>query len=151
MPHIVENRGRPSKICPEARQKILDAIGRNCPYQQAAHLGKIHESTLYRWLNQGEKDQKDGIITEYSLFREDLNEIEAKKVQDHLDVLNSCGPEKWQARAWVLERRWRSQFGADAAQLAEFLAGVKYLMEKDNGRANEAGNGDVQSSGSEKA
>ena len=113
MPHIDERRGRPSKITPETREKISFGVRSNLPYKFCAWDARVHESTLYNWLNQGEKDLLDGLVTEHSLFFESIKEAEAQKVKEHFTLIDEC-VERWQARAWALERRWKKDFSAQS-------------------------------------
>lgn len=122
--------GRPPIISPEHRALILDAISKNLPYKFAAWFAKIHERTLYRWLEQGLKDIEDGVITEYSELRQSIKELEARKVTAHLESLEDQS-ERWQARAWLLERRWREDF-TDKASEIEFRERIEEL-EKNKG------------------
>jgi len=108
--------GRPDKFTPERRQAILDDISHRIPYEFAAEANGICEDTLYEWLKRGFIDKKIGIESEYAIFSEDLKKIERNKIREHLECINS-NPERWQAQAWILERRWWKQFSPNAAVL----------------------------------
>jgi hypothetical protein len=120
--------GPPSKINPDVSKIIIDAIKKNAPYQVAAWMAKIHERTLYRWLVQGEKDLADGLITEYTELRHAIKAAEGEKITSHLQTVEDQ-TERWQARAWLLERRWREFFTDKAAEI-DVYERLKVLEEK---------------------
>jgi len=58
--------GRPSKLVPETRKRVIEAIRAGVPFRHAAALGDIGESTFYRWMERGEAEESGG----YREFRE---------------------------------------------------------------------------------
>lgn len=111
--YIQEGSGRPSKFTPERRDAIIDAISHRIPYQMAAEANGICLDTLYEWLKIGRQHQRDAIESDYSIFSEALKRSEMIKVRQHMDVI-ADRPERWQADAWLLERRWHKHFGPNA-------------------------------------
>ena len=110
VPEQVNNVGRPSKFTPERCAAIIHDISRRIPNQLAAEANGICEATLYDWLNTAKAHQMSGIESDYTKFSELLKRTELTKVQQHLDILSER-PERWQADAWILERRWAKFFG----------------------------------------
>jgi transposase-like protein len=110
--------GRPDKFTPERRLAILNSIANKIPYELAAQANGICERTLYYWLEQAEKDDEAGIHSEYVQFLQDLKQVEQEKISKLLKSIESK-PERWQADAWLLERRWWKFFSPNAA-LIEF-------------------------------
>lgn len=106
--------GRPDKFTPETRANILDSIAHHIPYELAAEANGISERTLYYWLSRGEEDEEAGILSEYAIFLQELKNTEQKKIREHLDCIDSK-PERWQANAWILERRWWKYFSSNTA------------------------------------
>jgi transposase len=106
--------GRPSKFTPERRSSIIDAISHRIPYEMAAEANGISGSTLYEWLKIGNDQREQGMETDYTIFSEALKRAEMTKVREHTDMI-AAKPERWQADAWLLERRWHKYFGANAA------------------------------------
>ena len=47
--------GRPTKLTPEVRQKICDAVRAGNYLDTAAEFGGVDRSTLHRWLRRGER------------------------------------------------------------------------------------------------
>lgn len=108
-----ETIGRPSKFTPERCSSIIDAISHRIPYEMAAEANGISGSTLYEWLKTGNDQRNLGMETEYTIFSEALKRAEMQKVREHTDMI-AAKPERWQADAWLLERRWYKYFGPNA-------------------------------------
>lgn len=117
MPDIIKDVGRPSKFTPERRAAIIDAISHRIPYEFAAEANGICEDTLYEWLRVAKIDRMNGIDSEYTKFSEDIKRAEMIRIRQHSDVIAER-PERWQADAWMLERRWHKHYSANA-QLGE--------------------------------
>lgn len=113
----VRDVGRPSKFTPERRAAIVDAIRNRIPYEFAAEANGICEDTLYEWLKIGRAHRADGIDSEYTIFSEDIKRAEMQKIREHNDII-AARPERWQADAWILERRWHKHYSSNA-QLSE--------------------------------
>lgn len=100
----------------ERRAAILKDIADRIPYEFAAEANGICEETLYEWIRRGKRDRKNGTRSEYAQFSEDLKKVELQKIKEHLNAIKE-NPERWQAQAWILERRWWKQFSPNAAVL----------------------------------
>lgn len=132
----VKKVGRPDKFTPERRKAILESIASRVPYEIAAEANGICEDTLYDWIKHGRYDQKEGIESEYAKFSEAIKQIEAIKITHHLNTIESK-PERWQADAWILERRWWQHFSPNAAVI-NFHKRMKKLEEEEKGTLNES-------------
>lgn len=108
-----EPTGRPSKFTPERRGSIIDAISHRIPYEMAAEANGISLETLYAWLRTGKEHRDQCIESDYTIFSEALKRAEMTKVREHTDMI-AAKPERWQADAWLLERRWHKHFGPNA-------------------------------------
>jgi len=108
-----ETTGRPSKFTPERLGSIIDAISHRIPYEMAAEANGISGETLYAWLRIGKRHRDENIESAYSVFSEALKRAEMTKVREHTDMI-AAKPERWQADAWLLERRWHKYFGPNA-------------------------------------
>lgn len=115
--YVQEGSGRPSKFTEKRRNDIIDAISHRIPYELAAEANGISLSTLYEWFKIGREHQEQGIDSEYTVFSEALKRAEMQKVREHCDMI-AAKPERWQADAWLLERRWHKHFSSNA-QLGE--------------------------------
>lgn len=105
--------GRPSKFTPERRADIITAISRRAPYQLAAEANGISERTLFYWMETGANHLDEGIDSDYAEFLQSIKRAEMQKVMEHTDMI-AAKPERWQADAWLLERRWHKFFGSSA-------------------------------------
>lgn len=123
----VEGSGRPSKFTPERQQAIIDAINARIPYELAAEGNGICASTLYEWIAMGRKDISEGIDSEYAIFSEAIKKAEMCRVMQHSNNI-AQRPERWQADAWILERRWYKYYGPNA-QLNELNERLARLQE----------------------
>ena len=125
-----EPTGRPSKFTPERRASIIDAIAHRIPYEMAAEANGISLETLYEWLRIGKLHRDEGIESDYTIFSEALKRAEMTKVREHTEII-AARPERWQADAWLLERRWHKHFGPNA-QLNELNNKLDQLLEGDH-------------------
>jgi hypothetical protein len=129
-PHVEpEPLGRPSKFTPERCDKILSAIGAGIPYELAAEANGICEDTLYEWIKLGRQDIRDHKDTTHSRFSETLKNVELSKMRHHLEEIQDK-PERWQADAWILERRWWKHFSPNAA-VVEFNKRLSRMEDDD--------------------
>jgi hypothetical protein len=78
---------------------------------------------LFYWLEEGIRDLDNNIDSEHATFLQSIKRAEMQKVMEHTDMI-AAKPERWQADAWLLERRWPKHFGANAQvnELNERLA-----------------------------
>lgn len=123
-----EDPGRPSKFTPERCAAIVDAIAHRIPYEYAAEANGIAEKTLYIWLEIAKKHQDEGIESNYTVFLQDIKRAEMTRIREHNDMI-AAKPERWQADAWILERRWHKHYGTNAA-LGELNNKLNTLLEQ---------------------
>lgn len=105
--------GRPTKFTPERRSAIVDAISHRIPYEYAALANGISEQTLYNWIDIAKHHLNEGIDSDYTRFFEDIKRAEMTRIREHSDMI-AAKPERWQADAWLLERRWYKHFGSNS-------------------------------------
>ncbi len=125
-----EEIGRPTKFTPERCAAIIDAISHRIPYEYAAEANGICEDTLYEWLKIGRKHRAERIDSDYTRFSESIKRAEMTRMRGHLDIIAER-PERWQADAWILERRWYKHYGPNA-QLNELNHKLDKLNDGDN-------------------
>lgn len=110
-----ENSGRHAwKFTHERRQAILQSISDRIPYELSAEANGICEDTLYNWINLGKEHLAAGIDSDYSIFVESIKKTEQIRIKNHLEII-ADKPERWQADAWILERRWWKYYSSSAA------------------------------------
>lgn len=113
VPDEMVDVGRPSKFTPERRAAIIDAISHRIPYEYAAEANGISERTLHDWLNTAKVHQTEGIESDYTEFSQAIKRAEMTRMREHSDMI-AAKPERWQAHAWLLERRWPKHYGPNA-------------------------------------
>lgn len=121
--------GRPTKFNPERCAAIIDAVSKYSPYSIAAEANGICRDTLYEWLKIARTDKAAGLDTEYVRFSDALKRVEMDKMHQ-LCANVEAGVDRWQSNAWLLERRWREHFGADAGVIQELMEAFKDLQAK---------------------
>ena len=121
-----ETTGRPSKFTPERCASIIDAISHRIPYEYAAEANGISEETLYEWLRIARAHRNEGIDSNYTVFSEGLKRAEMTRMREHSDMI-AAKPERWQADAWLLERRWPKHYGPNSQlnELNQRLANLR--------------------------
>jgi len=125
--------GRSPEITPEISKYLIDAISDGVPYAVAIEAAGFCEATIYNWLNYGIADRESGKETLCRTFLESIKKVEMAYIRELLSKVKD-GVDRWQSCAWILERRWRQHFGADAGIIQELLASFKALQEKMNSK-----------------
>ena len=129
--YVKEGMNRPTKFTPERRAAIIDAIARRAPHEMAAEANGICLETFYAWLRIAKTHQENGVTSDYTDFSEGVKSAELKRMLEHSDKIAS-NVERWQADAWILERRWHKHYGANAQlnELNEKLEKLEKLLNK---------------------
>ena len=127
--YVQEGSGRPTKFTPERCAAIINDVARRAPYQFAAEANGICADTLYEWLKIGKQHRRDRIESDYSLFSDNIKRAELSRIIEHNDNI-ADHVDKWQADAWILERRWHKHYGSNAP-LNELNEKLDKLMENE--------------------
>lgn len=115
-----ENRGRPSKIHdPDIVRRLLDNIRLGMPQKYAALDAGISDRTFDNWKRRAKSGDP-----EYEDFFRELKKAESSGMKMSLtNIQIAANPEQfrkdghkgqWQAAAWILERRFKKDFGREA-------------------------------------
>lgn len=107
-----ECTGRPSKFTPGRCAAIVDDIYHHVPYELAAEANGICLDTLYEWLKIGRNHAQDGIQSDYVVFSEAIKRAEVNRIKMHTKKIDD-NVDRWQADAWLLERRWYKHFSSN--------------------------------------
>lgn len=113
--------GRPSSLTPETQEAILEAIRAGNYKATACAKAGIHRDTLHGWEQRAAKGEEP-----YATFAAKLTQAEAEGETRLIDEIRGAqggvsGPgghaaDVWQARAWILERRWPKRWAARVRQ-----------------------------------
>jgi hypothetical protein len=98
-----------TKFNPERCDAILSSIADNVPNKYAIKAAGICEEKFYKWINQGEEDLKNDRDTPKARFCIAFRKIEHDTMRQQLIAISQT-PQRWQAHAWILERRWWREF-----------------------------------------
>lgn len=93
--------GRPSKLTPAVKGKLLAALRASNGYEPACAYAGIHYKTFRNWMARGEQ-AKSG---EYFQFFQDVQEAVAQDEISAVAGIKQAGQSDWKALAWILERR----------------------------------------------
>jgi len=111
----VDSDGRPSHVLLEKKRKLIGAIHLGATYEDSAVFSGIPAQTLYDWLERAKKDRALKRNNEYTRFLTELEVgLQTFKVNS-LSLINRAGIDDWKAVAWLLERRFRKEWGSQSA------------------------------------
>ena len=100
---------RPTKLTEETVDKITRAIRAGNHASVSARLAGIGETTYYRWMAEGEKDDAE---SEYREFWESIKRAEAEAEIRSVALIRQAAEQgTWQASAWYLERKHPERWG----------------------------------------
>ena len=104
--------GRPTSHTEDKAARIVEAIRQGMPYKLAASAGGVSYNTFVRWRNEGTNPNAPEHLREFS---KQVREAEAEAAQRLYALIIEAAEsgKKWQAAAWMLERRHPDLFGKD--------------------------------------
>lgn len=105
--------GRPSKFTPANCKIILEMVEVGAPALLAPTAAGVSYPTFREWIVQGEDDAAAGRKTALAEFSEQVKKAEARMVKSRLEIIKKAAKangDRWQAAAWMLERRFPQLF-----------------------------------------
>jgi len=100
---------RPTKLTPETKDKIIQAIAAGNYQETAAKYAGINPNTFYTWMKLGENKKGKPAYRE---FREAVEKARAQAEVRNVALIQQAGQDgSWQAAAWYLERSYPTRFG----------------------------------------
>lgn len=100
--------GRPSKLTPERKKRLLDAIRAGSYYEPACTYAGVDYSTFRRWMQKGE-EAKSG---QYREFYEAVIEAEAQAEVRVVGHWQNQIPHDWRAAKDFLSRRYPERWAS---------------------------------------
>lgn len=98
--------GRNTKLTPDLQKEICKNISSGLSNVDACKISNINETTFYDWLSRGDTGEKP-----YAKFVEAVEIALLKFKRFHIGQIVIAGKSKWQANAWILERKYPKEFG----------------------------------------
>jgi hypothetical protein len=95
---------RPTRLTPEVQEAVCEAIRNGATYQAASEAAGIAYATFNEW-------RKDARL-KYVKFSEAVTRANADAQLDLLAKIGNQADKDWRAAAWILERRFKNDFGA---------------------------------------
>jgi transposase-like protein len=103
--------GRPSKLTPERKEKILQAVQAGNYFSTACEYADVDPGTAHNWVRRGEGRDPDHEPTEpYIEFSRELRRARAVAEMHKVAIISVAAGEHWQAAAWWLERMFPERF-----------------------------------------
>jgi hypothetical protein len=96
---------RKPKLTPELIKEFCSYVANGLTNKDACMLCDIDESTFYGWIN---KEARGGLYVE---LIKSIKKAEGKFKAFHLQNVTKAGKTSWQASAWMLERKFKREFG----------------------------------------
>ena len=100
-------RGRPSKLTEEVKDKLVKAISQGNYYEAACSYAGIDYATFRRWMVKAEEEESG----EYCDFCEVIKKAEAAAELRMVQEWQKHVPNNWQAIATFMERRYPDRWG----------------------------------------
>lgn len=101
-------RGRPPKLTPEIRKRIVDAVRAGNYLETAAKFAGVAKQTLYNWMARGRRASRG----EYREFVDAVEKaLSDAEVADVAIIGKAAREGNWQAAAWRLERKFPDRWG----------------------------------------
>jgi hypothetical protein len=107
--------GRKCKLTQEVQQRIVDCLVLGASRATAAAAAGIGESTLYRWLDQGEASSRGPFRQFWEAVRGAEHEAEISALRHWHGAM----PKDWRACMAFLERRFPKRWGLRQADVAD--------------------------------
>jgi transposase len=98
--------GRPPKLTPETRTKVLTCLRGGAYLETAAAMAGVHRDTLRIWLIKGAERPN----TPYGEFARDAEKAMAESELRDLTLIGTAAQTQWTAAAWRLERRFPERY-----------------------------------------
>ena len=129
------------KLTHEITTQICKYIETGVPAKHACQAVGITEKTYYEWINKG-KTQKTG---KYSKFSKSIKKAHSHHMAHNAAIIEKAAQNgKWQASAWMLERRHPDEWGNRQYQKIEHSGKIdielfKQYLDEDDSKPKDSG------------
>lgn len=94
--------GRPTKLNPERKKKILDALAAGNFFEPSCAYAGVDHETVRGWVRRGEREGKGAYYT----FSVEMKEAQAQAEVALAATIKKHAVNKWEAAGWLLSRRF---------------------------------------------
>lgn len=95
----------------EVVSKFMYAVSHGLPKTRACDYAGIAYDTYGRWAEEARLSRERGADNEYTDFIEKVRRAESEFALTQIDRIDQHGKRSWTAAAWLLERRFPTDFG----------------------------------------
>lgn len=124
--------GRPTKLSPQLRERLLQLIRAGCTRRDACLAVGVADRTLAAWLERGRDDREAGLRTMYAEFVAGIEQGEAEaRAKLTAVIVKAAADGDWRAALEYLKRRDRQNWGdgLDFTSGGEKLAALVEIVE----------------------
>ncbi|MFM6398798.1 hypothetical protein, partial [Planktothrix sp.] len=99
-------RGRPSKLTPAIKSKLLSMIRIGVPLESACKCCNLDYSTVKEWIQRGKGTHSSrGKTPEFSAFADSYEQAIGECEANLIARIQQSASHDWKAAAWLLSRR----------------------------------------------
>jgi hypothetical protein len=113
--------GRPTKLTKEVEEAICNAIISGATYRAASEAAGIAYETFNEWM----KDERP----QYVKFSDSIRAANGKARTELIKKIRKHGDKDWRALAWILERRFKDEYG-NSVDVTTGGEAVKVIIER---------------------
>ncbi len=106
-------KGKPSKLTPALATQLCKYLTLGMSPPKAAEMCGVHRNTMRYWLRRGEREWLEK-GSHYAAFLRDVNSATAACMRRGLLLVNQAAADDWKPAAWLLERRFPTEFAPKA-------------------------------------
>lgn len=104
---------KPTTLLKKVKEEICGYVENGNTFKDAFTLAGVGESTFYDWKKRGKEDIAEGKVSIYADFHQSLEKSLSMFKAWHIQNIMKAAKEdkQWTASAWLLERKFREEFG----------------------------------------
>lgn len=101
-----QGRGRPSKLTPAIKNRLLGLIKIGTPLETACRACRLDYSTVREWISRGKNSHSSrGVSKIYADFADDYDVAVSEAEIILINQIQKASSKDWKAAAWLLARR----------------------------------------------
>lgn len=109
---MAKKLGRPTKLTPETKRRLLALLGTGCTRRDACLASGVPVRTFMCWLERGVKEREAGRSTLFTEFLAETEQAEAEaRAKLTAVIVKAAADGDWRAALEYLKRRDREHWG----------------------------------------